>query len=611
MNCKHRKNTPQILAIVLASTLFFSAALAGAEESAAGADRQRYMFIDEVRPGMKGYGLTVFSGTTIERFDVEIISVVYSYAPQSDLILARVTGGPLEKTGVIAGMSGSPIYIDDRIIGALAYSWPFPKDTLAGITPIGEMLEIFDFGDGGAGGAEVAGGTSTPVEWAREASFSVALPAAFSEPATMRPIMTPMAFSGFSREAIDVFRPQLEGWGVVPVLGGSFSERLTETSAPFEEGAAVGVQIVRGDMNATAIGTLTVKDGERVLAFGHPFMLSGSVDFPMTTAYIHTVIPSMVISSKLGSSLKPVGALTQDRRSGIAGIIGGLPEMVPFTLRVRRKGEDTDKIFRFEIARNPRLLPPMAGMALGSALVYAGSQTGEFTANVTYEIVPESFPPIRNDDFIAGMRGFPALSALGLVKDLAALLNNQFAEVSIRSVSMHVEVQEAVESARITGVRVSKETFKPGEDIELKVIMKPYMKDYIEKTLLLPISSHFVEGQAFVQVSAAPQTAAFEKARAPSRLQATSIEKLVKLIDEDYPGNRLDVRILITDPGLIVDGEEMSALPSSVLSVIAQSAGKEPMGPTRSSVVLEKQFFLDFEVEGIVIIPITIDRRGQ
>ena len=394
-------------------------------------------------------------------------------------------------------------------------------------------------------------------------------------------------------------------------MGGSFSERLTKTDARFEEGAAVGVQLVRGDMNATAIDTLTVKDDEQVLAFGHPFMLSGSVNFPMTTAYIHTVIPSLLVSSKLGSSLKPVGAMTQDRRSGIAGVIGGSPEMVPFTLRVRKIGEDADNTFDFEIVRSRRLLPPMAGMALSSALVYAGSQTGEFTATVSYEIDLEEFPTIRNDAFISGMRGFPALSSLGPVRDLTTLLNNQFAEVSIRSVSMKVDVQEAVESAQITGVRVSKDILKPGDDIEFTVIMKPYMKDYIEKRFVLSIPQHFVEGQAFVQISAAPQTATFEKARAPSRLQATSIEKLVKLVDEDYPGNRLDIRLLITDPGVVVNGQEMPAPPSSVLSVISHTMGTEPMGPTRATVALEKRFPLDFEIAGIVIIPITIDRRAR
>jgi len=607
-----REKLPPILAVVLAATILSPAALARAQEPAgAGADGQRYMFIDEVRPGMKGYGLTVFSATTIEKFEVEIISVIYRYAPQSDLILARVAGGPLEKTGVIAGMSGSPVYIDDRIIGALAYSWPFPKEPIAGITPIGEMLQILDFGQHAAAGAGVAREESNPVGWADEASFSIALPAAFPESVTMRPIMTPMAFSGFTREAIEFSRPRLEGWGIVPMVGGSFSEHLTTADIRFEEGAAVGVQIVRGDLNATAIGTLTVKAGEQVLAFGHPFMLSGPVNFPMTTAYIHTVIPSLVVSTKLGSALKPVGALTQDRRAGVAGVIGGLPDMVPFTLLVRNVGEDTNKTFNFEIARSRRLLPPMAGMALGSALVYAGSETGEFAANVSYEIDVEGFPTIRNDDFVSGLRGFPFLSSLGLVRDLTTLLNNQFAEVSIRSVSMSVEVREAVESARITGLRIRKDILKPGEDIELTVIMKPYMKDYLEKRFVLTIPQHFTEGQAFVQVSAAPQTATFENTRAPSRLHATNIGKLVKLVDEDYPGNRLDIRLLVPDPGVVVNGEEMPALPSSVLSVISHTMGKEPIGPSRASVALERSFPLDFEIEGIVIIPIMIDRRAR
>ncbi|UCD58610.1 MAG: hypothetical protein JSV16_05750, partial [Candidatus Hydrogenedentota bacterium] len=446
--------------------------------------------------------------------------------------------------------------------------------------------------------------------WAHGASFSVALPATVSESAVMRPILTPLVFSGFSREAIEFFRPQLEGWGIIPVVGGSFSEHLTETDAPFEEGAAVGVQLLRGDMSAAAIGTLTLKEDGKVLALGHPFMLSGAVDFPMTTAYIHTVIPSLIVSSKMGSPLKPVGTLTQDRTTGVAGILGGSSEMVPLTLRIQRKGEDSATTANFEIVRSRQLLPPLAGMALGDSFRQAGSQSGEFTAKVHYEIELDGFPTICNDDFLSGLRGFPSLASLGLFRDLNSLLSNQFAELSIRGVSMNVELQEAVESAHITGVRIRKDTLRPGEEIELKITMKPYMKDYIERQFALRIPEHFPEGKAFVHISAAAQTAAFEAIRAPFRFQPTSIEKLVKLVDEDYPRNRVDIRLLVADPGIVVNGQEMPALPSSVFSVISRTVGREPIGITKASVLLEKQIHLDFEVNGAILIPITIDRRA-
>lgn len=595
--------------------LLFMNAHAGAEEtgtSAAPIDTRKYMLVDEIKPGMKGYGLTVFSGTTIERFNVEVISVIRNTGAQSNLILVRVSGGPIDKAGVIAGMSGSPVYIDDRMIGALAYSWAFSTEPLAGITPIDEMLRIFSFEKKSDPQKTLAGPAEVGSKgWAREASVAVASPASASESAVMQPIMTPMVFSGFSRETIESFRPQLQGWGIVPVLGGSSAQEDQVEDAPFREGAGIGVQLISGDLSAAAIGTLTVREGDRILAFGHPFMLSGAVDYPMTTAYINAILPSLVVSTKVGSSLKPVGVLTQDRRTGIMGIVGGSAKMAPITLSTLRRGEDTARTFHFEVARNRQMLPLMVGMALSDSFTQVGSATGEFTAKVHYEIELEKFPTIRNEDFFSGAGGFPVLSSLGLVRDLSTLLNNQFTELSVKSISIQVEALEAIESARVTSARLGKDTVRPGEDIALKVIMKPYMKDYVEKETVLHIPEHFPEGLAFLQISAAPQTAFFERMRAPTRFQPDGIEKLVQLVDEDYPGNRLDIRLLVTDPGIVVKGREMPALPSSVFSVISQTMGKEPIGITMSSVMLEKHITFDYEVEGSVIIPVAIDRKAK
>jgi hypothetical protein len=608
----NKKSFLPILIATLMTTLFLIRATASAEEGheeSPTARNPKYMFIDEIKVGMKGYGLTVFSGTKIEKFDVEIIGVIYDIGPQSNIILSRISGGPIDKTGVIAGMSGSPIYVDGRIIGALAFSWPFSKEPIAGITPIDEMLRIFAF-EGKAKRERIASNEGPhSAGWAQAAKFSVALPAMASESVEMTPIMTPMVFSGFSKEVVDYFRPELEGWGIIPVVGGSSAGHLDE-EAPFEEGAAVGVQLVSGDLSASAIGTVTVKDGDKVLAFGHPFLLSGSVDFPMTTAYVHAILPSMVVSTKMSTALKSVGAMTQDREDGIAGVLGGSPQTVPVTLKIHRKGQNSAQTLNFEIARSRQLLPAMAGMALSGSFSRAASTGGEFSASVRYEVEVEGFPTIHKVDYISGLSGFPSLASLGLFRDLMRLLNNQFEELIIKSINMEVEVQEAVDEAQIMGVRMWKDTLKPGEDLTFKIVMKPYMKQQIEKDYHLRIPVDFPEGQAYVQISAAPQTEAFERMRSPYHFQPTSAAKLVELVSEDYPGNRMDVRVLVTDPGIVIRGEEMQAIPSSVFSVISQTVGKEAIGITRSSVLLQDHVPLDFAIEGSITIPITIDRKA-
>lgn len=608
---KHKVEPAQVVLICLVVFVaaVFVAGRAESAETETAAAHDRYMFINEVKPGMKGYGLTVFSGTKIERFNVEIISLVYNVEPGNDLILARVSGGPIDTAGVIAGMSGSPIYIDGRIIGALAYSWAFSKEAIAGITPIGEMLNIFKFENAG-GQRALAKATDGDQGWAKAADFTVALPAAASEYAVMKPIMTPMVFSGFSPEVLDSFRPQLESYGIIPMVGGSFSDQLAQIDVPFEEGSAIGVQLVRGDLSASAIGTVTVQQDGKVLAFGHPFMLSGAVNFPMTTAYVHTVLPSLVVSTKMGSALKSVGTLVQDRSTGIAGVMGGTCSMVPVKLRV--EGQDgPPHEYNFEVVRDRQLLPPLIGMALSGSFTQAASNSGKFAASVHYDIELEGYPTISNDDFVSGLSGFPALASLGLFRDLNVLLNNQFKDLTVKSVSANVKVREDVETALITGVRIWKNTLKPGENVDMKIIMQPYMKKNIEQGFTLKIPDDFPEGKAFLQISAASQTATFEQMRSPHRFQPTSIEKLIELVREPYPGNRIDVRLLVSDPGVVIHGEEMSALPSSVFSVISQSMGKEPIGITKSSVLLEEHLAVGFEVSGFVTVPITINRKNS
>ena len=248
--------------------------------------------VDSVRAGMTGYGLTVFHGTTIDSFPVTILGVLKGNRPSADLILARGSGDFLERTGIIAGMSGSPVYIGGRLIGAISYTWAFTKDPVAGITPIGEMLgslrswpeEKLGSSDARYGALDLPPGDTSPL------------------PGEAHPIATPLAFSGFTPEALRYLDPWLKDHGFVSAPGGGApGGGSCDSLVP---GAAVGVELVRGDMSATAIGTVTYRDGSRVLAFGHPFYALGRVKLPMTAATIHTIFASQQISTKVGSATR-------------------------------------------------------------------------------------------------------------------------------------------------------------------------------------------------------------------------------------------------------------------------------------------------------------------
>ncbi|HEX3113548.1 MAG TPA: SpoIVB peptidase S55 domain-containing protein [Candidatus Eisenbacteria bacterium] len=289
--------------------------------------------VDSVRTGMTGYGLTVFEGTKVDTFQVTILGVLRGYRPGANLVLARAEGHNLERTGIIAGMSGSPVYIHGKLLGAIAYAWAFNKDPVGGITPVEEMLSLFpppgqptpddvdqrlglaDFGADGAPADTPAPGTN-PLE----------------DPTGVRAIAAPLTLSGFTPEAVSFLQPWLERRGFVVSPGGGYQPGVVCDS--LVPGSAVGVELIRGDWSAAAIGTLTYRDGDRLLAFGHPFVAMGWVRFPLTAATIHTIFASQQISTKVGSPSTTCGTLVADRSIGVSGELGTPPAMIPVRSRL-------------------------------------------------------------------------------------------------------------------------------------------------------------------------------------------------------------------------------------------------------------------------------------
>ncbi|MFP4687594.1 MAG: peptidase S55 SpoIVB, partial [bacterium] len=258
-----------------------------------------------IEAGMEGYGRTVFSGTRIDTFAVKVLGVLENVMPGQDLILIRAESDTLHHTNIMSGMSGSPIYIGGRLIGALAYGWSFGKDPIAGVTPIENILK------------------SRQIE--------------YSEPEGARRIVTPLIASGFSSAGLESLSENLRARGMpVEIMTGG-SDKKEKTSAELEAGSAVGVQLVRGDLNLAAIGTVTHVDNEgRVYAFGHPFLNAGQIDFPMTAASVETTFASLQSSFKIASPLQPLGAITEDRQASIVGELGRQPEMIPVNVELSR-----------------------------------------------------------------------------------------------------------------------------------------------------------------------------------------------------------------------------------------------------------------------------------
>ena len=303
------------------------------------------MTVDELKPGMKGTGRSVFFGTEIKEFDVEVVDIMRHVWPRGDMILCRLSGQGLEESGLVAGMSGSPVYIDGKLVGAVSYAWSFAKEPLAGVTPAAQMLEIWNEPDR----SESPGGSRSG-RTARSGGL-----------AGLSALPLPVALSGFTPALAELVGPALKGFDLLPVGAAGVLGATADTSA-LVPGAAVGVALVSGDVQLSGIGTLTCREGNRILAFGHPMSRAGNVRMPMVGGVIHSVVPSVASSFKLFSPTAPLGTINQDRLAGVGGYIGPVPAMLPVTAVVSSpSGLDT---YRFRIVEQEQLAPTLAAVGL-------------------------------------------------------------------------------------------------------------------------------------------------------------------------------------------------------------------------------------------------------
>lgn len=519
---------------------------------------------DQVRPGMVGFGKTVFRGTKIDTFGVEIVDVMRNvFGPKEDVILARLSGGPLplEKTGVIAGMSGSPVYIDGKLIGAVAYAWGFSKEPICGITPISEMLAAMNRAPGPSPLPSDRGRMGGPA-----GDPSGGLRRGYG-PEGVRPVAVPLSAGGFVPVAVEELRAGLAPYGFLPVQGGGGTD-TTLATAPLEPGAALGVQLVRGDLSLTGIGTLTYRDGGRVVAFGHPMLYGGRSSFPMTSAHIYGIIPSQFVSFKLGAASAVQGAVVEDRAAGIVGVVGRAASMIPVEVTVRSDARRQD--YRFEMIRHPDLTPLLARVTLLSALISAEKESGDVTTRTRSVIRMEGYPDICLENAYSGAQAL-GLTILDLVKPLDALMDNPFLSAPVKEVQFEIALDESLHTASVEALRFPKARFHPGDTIPFEVLLRPFHggEQVVSGRVALP--SYVPVGPLALRAGGAQVLEKLEVKRAPGRYAPRSFVHLLGLISQEERNDDLVVEVLSQERGVTVDGEELPAPPSSVLSILRMS----------------------------------------
>jgi hypothetical protein len=385
---------------------------------------EKYWGIDDIRPGMKGVGRTVMKGTKVETFQAEVLGVLKNTSPGRDLIMCRLSGLNLDKTGVIAGMSGSPVYIENKLVGAVAYAWPYGKEPIAGITPFCQMngfVETFARRDTLRANKPTRVGLRQPLVIAGQEFDTVTVAQGFEETTRstddslwMMPLRTPLSATGFTKNSLKLLQERCGSFGLIPVQGGAAPARVAaaEKDAPLEPGSPLAVSLIRGDFDLSGIGTVTHVDGHRVYGWGHPFLSLGSCEFPLMSGYIITVFPRQTVSFKMGAPLKPLGVINADVSTCIAGWLGRKADMLPLRMSVALDTEGPVHTFNVEIARQPALLSTLVFTALSNSVDMEGDLPDEMTADMEARIEIAGRDPLVLKDTFSGFSGSRAPQAL-------------------------------------------------------------------------------------------------------------------------------------------------------------------------------------------------------
>ncbi len=477
----------------------------------------KFFPIDQVRPGLDGVGYSVFSGTKVEKFDVKVISVVEDNFGKDQLILVKMTGKRLEEVGgLAAGMSGSPVYIRNRLLGAISYGFENADAFLALVTPIDTMLKLIPEGVYGQ-------------KTVRDSHYV--------------PVTTPVMVSGMGSRAYDLLSQNLTQQGLKAVYLPKTGGARREAAEPLVAGSAIAVQLVTGDYQVAAIGTVTFVDKRRFIAFGHSFSNKGNVDYLALQAYIVHTVKSPVMSFKIGIPLQPIGRVAQDRQAGIMGYLGESPELIPVTVNATDVERKLSRTVNFQVVRDERICRELIGSGVTDAIDQTIDRMGYGTAKVKVKIETTAFPePIVRENMYYGKD--IALSCLGDLRNLLEIITtNEFQGVGIKSVQVDVAVQSQPKTARLVKLDTNKKKFKPGERFVVKAQLHTYRGETITVPIELKLPDNIDSGKLALTVHGGIKDSNLEEGESAKKesfkIEYKNVDSLAKLLENylNNPGN--------------------------------------------------------------------------
>ena len=588
--------------LILASLFFFAVTGFASDLSI----KTKIMPLDQIRPGMRGVAYTVFQGTEPESMEVEVLGVLKDVnGPKGDVILVRLHGAKVEYTGVVAGMSGSPVYIDGKLVGALAFRiGEFSKEPIAGVTPIQEMLEISELDRSKATDIQPASAKAPQVTTKTASPEINSAPQGFKDYLT--PIDTPLVFSGFSAQAFQRFAPQFEAAGIVPVMGAGSVSPDAKQPEPLVPGSSISAVLVRGDMNIAATCTVTYLDATHLLACGHPLMQFGNVDLPMDKAEVLATLPSPANAFKIVNTTEQVGAFVQDRHTGILGVFNKQPQMIPVTLSIH--GVTRPKTFHYEVLDNSKLTPLAMMATVFSALQGVNEYGEDTTYRLDGRIQVNGYPDVEvKDMFAPGDGGQPTgvLVALSLGERFGRIFDNSYVVPNIRGVDLSFDLVNDRRSARLESARTDVTEARPGDEVMVEAVLRPYRGERIVRRIPIRVPTSASKGVLRILVSDGDT---LDRIRSSGLAMGRQLDlgSIIAVLNKEHSNDRLYVSLLEADPEAMVQDKVMPTLPLSVMNVMDGMRGTQDMVVLGESSVNEASTPLDYQVSGAQIIALNI-----
>jgi hypothetical protein len=597
--------------------------MGGAAQAGSELFRPDVMPVEDIKPGMKGYGLTVFEGTRPERFEVEVIDVLHNFRPRQDLILIKTHHPRLDIAKVVAGMSGSPVFINGKMIGAYAYGWTFGAEPVAGVTPIQNMLaelvrplpsSIYGWPLRPAPASRAAHPaveqSASNAYRGAPAAYSLAeharqLARASTTHAGLVPVATPLLVGGMSAGAIEALRSLLGPLGLEPMqAGGGGAETEADSPTHFSNGSAIGVQLIRGDVSAMGLGTVTRVEGDKLVAFGHPMMQSGVTAIPTALGRVLWLLASEQRSFKIGMPVRPIGAMVNDRTASIVVSQRTQAPTIPVTLNIRGLPGTGSRTWHFEIAHERFMTPSFMAVALGSAVQTDASERQDVSWSAISRLKIRGRGEIELKDYGVSVGGTPdsqEFAQSNLVDAVGALLNNPWEPVIIEAATMDIELRYAREMLRLRGAELLDPEVEAGQDVHIRLVLVPYAGPQLTKVISVPIPRQL----AGEDVKLTIRPGYLEQRDRP---EPENVAELVQvLVDPFYPAKSLVVAYSSGAGTVAYKGKVATELPPGAVDLInptTSSVFPAPYASVVRHVVPLKEFMVGQDTVTVTVKPI-------